>query len=138
MVKEEKCDNVLTFDFIPRREYEKLTRACDIGLIFLDRRFTIPNFPSKTLSYLECSLPTMAAIDKCTDYSKMLTDENCGFWVENGDIKNYVKYFDKLLNDRELRIKMGKNGRKYFEEECDVEKSVKIIEKYVEECKKNV
>ena len=137
-VKEEKYNNVLTFDFIPRREYEKLTRACDIGLIFLDRRFTIPNFPSKTLSYLECSLPIMAAIDKCTDYSKMLTDENCGFWVENGDIKNYVKYFDKLLNDRELRIKMGKNGRKYFEEECDVEKSVKIIEKYVEECKKNV
>lgn len=137
-VKEEKYNNVLTFDFIPRREYEKLTRACDIGLIFLDRRFTIPNFPSKTLSYLECSLPIMAAIDKSTDYSKMLTDENCGFWVENGDIKNYVNYFDKLLNDRELRTKMGKNGRKYFEEECDVEKSVKIIEKYVEECKKNV
>ena len=137
-VKEEEYNNVLTFDFIPMREYEKLTRACDIGLIFLDRRFTIPNFPSKTLSYLECSLPIMAAIDKCTDYSKMLTDENCGFWVENGDIKNYVKYFDKLLNDRELRIKMGKNGRKYFEEECDVEKSVKIIEKYVEECKKDV
>ena len=39
-VKEEKYNNVLTFDFIPRREYEKLTRACDIGLIFLDRRFT--------------------------------------------------------------------------------------------------
>lgn len=138
MVKEEKCDNVLTFDFIPRREYEKLTRACDIGLIFLDKRFTIPNFPSKTLSYLECSLPIMAAIDKNTDYGDMLTDVNCGFWVENGDIKSYSKYFDKLIKDKDLRIEMGKNGRKYFEKECNVENSVKIIEKYVEECKKNV
>ena len=138
MVKEEKCDNVLTFDFIPRREYERLTRACDIGLIFLDKRFTIPNFPSKTLSYLECSLPIMAAIDKNTDYGDMLTEVNCGFWVENGDIKSYSKYFDKLIKDKDLRIKMGKNGRKYFEKECNVENSVKIIEKYVEECNKNV
>ena len=137
-VNEENYSNVLMFDFIPRREYEKLTRACDIGLIFLDKRFTIPNFPSKTLSYFECSLPIMAAIDKNTDYGNMLLEEKCGFWVENGDMKNYKKYFDKLVSDKELRKKMGMNGRKYFEKECNVEKSVEIIEKYVEECKKDV
>lgn len=138
-IKDEKYTNVMTYDFIPRKEYEKLTRACDIGLIFLDNRFTIPNFPSKTLSYFECSLPIMAAIDKNTDYSDMLIKEKCGFWVENGDIDNFVKYFDMLIKNKELRIEMGKNGRKYFEEECNVEKSVRIIEKYVsKECKKNV
>lgn len=134
-IKEKNYNNVSTFDFVPRREYEKLSRSCDIGLIFLDKRFTIPNYPSKTLSYLECSLPIMAAIDKNTDYSKLLTEENCGFWVENGDLDGFVKYFDKLIEDKELRIKMGKNGRKYFEKECDVEKSVKILEQYVKECK---
>ena len=137
-IQEEDYKNVLTFDFIPRREYEKLTRACDIGLIFLDKRFTIPNYPSKTLSYLECSLPIMAAIDKNTDYGQMLTDQECGFWVENGNIKDFSKNFDKLIKDKDLRIRMGKNGRRYFEKECNVEKSVKIIEKYVEECNKNV
>ena len=135
ITKEENYNNVFTYDFIPRREYEQLTRSCDIGLIFLDKRFTIPNYPSKTLSYLECSLPIMAAIDKNTDYSNLLTDENCGFWVENGDLEGFVKYFDRLVDDKELRMKMGKNGRKYFEKECDVEKSVKILERYVEECK---
>jgi len=137
-IKDEKYNNVLTYDFIPRAEYENLTRASDVGLIFLDKRFTIPNYPSKTLSYFECSLPIMAAIDKNTDYGEMLINENCGFWVESGDIREYKKYFDVLLKDKELRLEMGKNGRKYFEEECDVEKSVKIIEKYVKECKKNV
>ena len=77
----------------------------------------------------------MAAIDKNTDYSKMLIEENCGFWVENGDLEGFVENFDKLIEDKELRIKMGKNGREYFEKECDVEKSVKILEQYVEECK---
>jgi len=137
-IKEEGYTNVLTFDFIPRRDYEELTRACDIGLIFLDKRFTIPNYPSKTLSYFECSLPIMAAIDKNTDYKDMLSEEKCGFWVENGDIENYIKKFDELLENKELRIKMGKNGRKYFEKECNVENSVKVIEKYFErEVKEN-
>jgi glycosyltransferase involved in cell wall biosynthesis len=132
-IKNEHYKNVLTFDFIPRCEYEKLTHASDIGLIFLDKRFTIPNFPSKTLSYLESSLPIMAAIDKCTDYGDMLTEVNCGFWVENGNLNLYTRYFNKLLKDKNLRNNMGKNGRIYFENECDVDSSVKIIEKFLEE-----
>ena len=129
-IKESGYKNALTFDLIPRKDYEELTRACDIGLIFLDKRFTIPNYPSKTLSYFECSLPIMAAIDKITDYGDMLHEEKCGFWVENGNLEEYVKKFDELIENKDLRIKMGKNGRKYLERECNVENSVKIIENY--------
>jgi len=134
-IKENGYKNVFTFDFIPRKDYEKLTRTCDIGLIFLDKRFTIPNYPSKTLSYLECSLPIMAAIDKNTDYGIMLENTNCGFWVENGNIKEFKSKFDKLVGNKKLRQEMGKNGRKYFEKKCNVKNSVKIIEKYIEESK---
>jgi len=131
-IKEKEYKNVFTYDYIPRKDYEDLTRACDIGLIFLDKRFTIPNYPSKTLSYFECSLPIMAAIDKNTDYGRMLEDTKSGFWVENGDLKAFENKFDKLIGDRKLRQMMGKNGRRYFEKNCDVENSVKKIEKYVE------
>lgn len=132
-VKKKKIKNVLTFDYIPREEYEKLTRASDIGLIFLDKRFTIPNYPSKTLSYFESSLPIMAATDANTDYKDMLINEECGFWALSGDIKEYCKYFDKLINSEKLRIEIGKNGRKYYEENCNVENSVIILEQYMEE-----
>lgn len=132
-IKEKGYKNVLTFDFVPRQDYERLTLACDIGLIFLDKRFTIPNFPSKTLSYFESGLPIMAAIDKRTDYGKMLEISNGGLWVENGDIKNFRYKFDKLVSDKKLRIEMGRNGRSYYEKECNVEKSVKIIESHEEE-----
>ena len=132
-IKEHGYKNVSTYDYIPRADYEKLTKVCDIGLIFLDRRFTIPNFPSKTLSYFECSLPIMAAIDKNTDYSKMLEESKSGFWVENGNMKDFKIKFDKLLGDKKLRNQMGKNGRKYYEKNCDVEKSVKLLERYIKE-----
>ena len=74
----------------------------------------------------------MAAIDKNTDYGKMLEETNSGFWVENGDIKAYKNCFDKLVGNKKLRSEMGKNGRKYFEKECNVVNSVKIIENYIE------
>lgn len=134
-IKQKNYKNVLTYDFIPRRDYESLTRTCDIGLIFLDKRFTIPNYPSKTLSYLECSLPIMAAIDKNTDYGKMLEKTKAGFWVENGNLKAFKDYFDKLVGSKKLRNEMGRNGRKYFEKECNVENSVRIIENYIKEIK---
>ncbi len=130
-IKEKGYKNVWMYDFIPRRDYEVLTRVCDIGLIFLDRRFTIPNYPSKTLSYFECSLPIMAAIDKSTDYSKMLEDTKSGFWVENGNMKEFKNKFDKLIGDKKLRKQMGRNGRSYFEKNCNVEISVKKLEKFV-------
>ena len=97
IIKKKNIKNVLTFDYIPREEYEKLTRASDIGLIFLDHRFTIPNYPSKTLSYFESSLPIMAATDASTDYKDMIIKENCGFWSLSGDIKDYTKKFNKLI-----------------------------------------
>jgi len=127
-IKKEKIKNVIKMNYIPRADYEKLLNTCDIGLIFLDKRFTIPNFPSKTLSYLECGLPIMAATDINTDYGNTLMDNKFGFWVESGNLKEYKKKFDKLINDNDLRIEMGKNGRKYFEENCDVKMSVKILE----------
>lgn len=128
-IEENELKNVIKMDYIPREDYEKLLNTCDIGLIFLDNRFTIPNFPSKTLSYFECGLPIMAATDVNTDYKDMLLDNDCGFWVESGDLKEYKKYFNKLIKSSDLRIKMGKNGRKYFETDCDVKKSVEILEK---------
>ena len=135
IIKKKNIKNVLTFDYIPREEYEKLTRASDIGLIFLDHRFTIPNYPSKTLSYFESSLPIMAATDASTDYKDMIIKENCGFWSLSGDIKDYTKKFNKLIENESLRKKMGKNGRKYYEENCNVDLSVKILEQYMEELK---
>lgn len=37
-----KHDNVLLINGLPEKDYDSLVRACDIGLIFLDKKFTIP------------------------------------------------------------------------------------------------
>lgn len=129
-IKNNKLKNVVTLGYVPRDQYEKILSVCDIGLIFLDYRFTIPNFPSKTLSYFECGIPIMAAIDSHTDYGDMLDESKSGFHSIHGDLAGFKRKFNKLIKDNKLREEMGNNGRKYFEKNYNVENSVKILENY--------
>ncbi len=127
-----KLSNVIIKDYIPRNEYRNLLKQCDIGLINLNRTFTIPNIPSKVVDYFNASIPILASTDKNTDLKQFLQDAKAGLWSETGDLKAYKGNFGKLLNDKKLREELGKNGRKFLEEHLNVEKAYKIIMKHFE------
>jgi len=122
-----KPKNVKLLNFMPRDEYNKILKISDVGLIFLDKRFTIPNYPQRLLGYMDYELPILAATDKVTDIKDTLKESNSGFWCESGDINCFIEKARKLANDEELRKKMGKNGRKYLEENFNIEKNIEII-----------
>lgn len=130
-VKKEGLKNVIIKDKIPRDDYENLVRSCDIGLINLNRNFTIPNIPSKTLSYFEAGIPVLASIDENTDYGMILDEAKAGLWSITGDLESYRKNFEKLLKDKKLRKNMGRNGRKYLEENLTVEQAYNTIIKHL-------
>lgn len=136
-IKEKDIKNVVMIDYLPKQEYNYILKETDIGLIFLDYRFTIPNIPSRTLSYFEYSIPIMAATDKNTDYKDILVNQaKAGLWCESNNIEEFKKQFNYLITHREERIKMGQNGRKYLEEKLTTKKSVQILEKTYYELKK--
>lgn len=128
-ISEEGLENVLMLEALPREDYERILAECDIGLIFLDPRFTIPNFPSRVLSYFEYRLPVLAAIDINTDFGQMLEEANAGFWVPSGNISLFLQKFEQLISDRNLRTYMGECGRRYLEKYYTVEASAEILEK---------
>ncbi|VEH39639.1 Uncharacterised protein [Fusobacterium varium] len=115
---------------MPREDYEKFTSACDIGLVSLDERFTVPNFPSKTTDYFKLSLPILASLDRCSakDYGKFLEKEvQGGIYAEAGNIEDLYKKFLILYKNEDLRKQLGNNGRKYYEEYLGVDKAYKTI-----------
>ncbi|MDK2839889.1 MAG: hypothetical protein PWQ83_1455 [Thermosipho sp. (in: thermotogales)] len=126
-IHEHKLKNVKLIKYLPKNEYNKLLSTSDVGLIFLDNRFTIPNFPSRLTSYMEYGLPVLAATDKNTDIKDVLIKYEAGFWCESGDIKSFIKYANALANNKELREKMGENGRNYLEKHFDIRKNIDII-----------
>ena len=128
LAKSKGLENVVFLDFIPREDYEKLIAACDIGIVSLDSSFTIPNIPYKTVDYFKLSLPILACTDANTDYSRILEDEaGAGLSSLHGNLEDYKKKFERLLNNSELREQMSKNGRKYYEEYLGVDIAYKTI-----------
>ncbi len=121
--------NARLIENLPRNEYEQITKECDVGLIVLDPRFTIPNYPSRILSYMEYEKPVLAATDKITDIKALIEDAQCGKWVWSGDIDGFVNTVKEMAGSKELVIK-GQNGRKYIEDNFRVENSVNILEKH--------
>ena len=76
---------------LPKEDYDTLVAACDVGMIFLDFRFTIPNFPSRLLSYMQAKLPVLAVTDPNTDIGKMIVDGGFGWWCESDSIIKFLE-----------------------------------------------
>lgn len=120
LVKEKQLQNVRFIDYLLRDEYEKLLRAADVGLINLSRKFTIPNIPSKAVSYMEAGIPILAATDKNTDFGKMIEDIGAGLWCETGDIQKYKENLEKLLTDTALRERIRERSTAFMKDNMTV------------------
>ena len=121
-----KPNNALLLSGIEKSQYDNLLNACDIGLIFLNKNFTIPNFPSRLLSYLEMKMPVIAAVDKATDVGKVIEKAKCGYSVLAGDIARMNTIIEKNLQEDDLQ-EMGENGYKLLIENYTVNVSYDLI-----------
>ena len=119
--------NILVMEALPKDEYDELAMACDIGLIFLDRRFTIPNVPSRLLSYLENKMPVLAATDVNTDIGKIISDVGCGFWIESGDLDGFNRELQKYINHPNIITRMGEKGYNLLKENYTIDISYERI-----------
>lgn len=124
--------NAQLLSALPKQEYDELVQTCDVGLIFLDPRFTIPNYPSRLLSYLEYKMPVLMATDVNTDIGSIAEENEYGLWCENGDLEKFNQLLDTLTSNRELRHQMGENGYKFLLENYTVKQSYDIIMQHFE------
>ncbi|WP_178076615.1 glycosyltransferase family 4 protein [Pseudomonas sp. 43NM1] len=121
-------ENVKFIDYVPRDEYQHVVQACDVGLISLSRKLTVPSFPSKSLDYFKVSLPVLASLDPVTDFGTILEDKiSAGFAVVAGDVASLKRKLDLLISDAELCAALGANGRRYYEKYLSVENARSII-----------
>ncbi|NRD76337.1 glycosyltransferase family 4 protein [Bacillus sp. BRMEA1] len=130
-INRENPKNVGLFKKLPKHEYDQLLEVADAGLILLDHRFTIPNFPSRLTAYMEYSLPILAATDCNTDLKDIISEAKCGFWSESGNVADFIYHANKLAKDQRLRNQMGNSARDYLEEHYDVTKTVNTIIKHL-------
>ena len=122
--------NVKVMQSLPKADYDLLVKHCDVGLIFLDHRFTIPNYPSRLLSYLENKMPVVCATDVNTDIGKIAEENGYGYWCESVKPEDFTALVDKMLKaDRKA---MGEKGYQFLKENYLVEHTYNVIMNHFE------
>lgn len=121
--------NIKLMQRLPVEDYEMLVRYCDVGLIFLDHRFTIPNYPSRLLSYLESKMPVLCATDPNTDMGRIAEENGYGYWCESVKPEDFTALVDKMLASD--RMAMGEKGYQFLKENYLVEHTYNTIIKHI-------
>ena len=123
MTKQPK--SVSVFKSLPKEDYDQLVRACDVGIIFLDYRFTIPNYPSRLLPYLMEKKPIIAATDPNCDMGGIAEHNGYGLWCPSNDVSAFTHCVDKVLASD---IKnMGETGYRFYLENYTIEHTYNAI-----------
>lgn len=110
---------------LPKEDYDRLVAACDVGMIFLDHRFTIPNFPSRLLSYMQAGLPVLCCTDPNTDIGKVCDEGGFGWWCESNDVGAFI---DRVTQASQVDLNaMGSSAAEYLRKDYRAEDSAKKI-----------
>lgn len=103
---------VSVFKRLPKEDYDKLAGACDVGLIFLDYRFTIPNYPSRLLPYLMGHKPIIAVTDPNCDTGTLAEANGYGFYSPSNSVDTFVHAVDRMLASDIKQL--GENGYRFY------------------------
>lgn len=124
-IEEENPSHVRYYGYLPKDEYDKMIACCDVGLIFLDHRFTIPNFPSRLLSYMQAGLPVLACTDTNTDIGKVIVDGGFGWWCESVNVDDFYNLINSI--DEESITTMGSASLEYLKQHYAARNDFEII-----------
>ena len=110
---------------LPKEDYDRMVAACDVGMIFLDHRFTIPNFPSRLLSYMQAKLPTLCCTDPNTDVGFVCVEGDFGWWCESNNTAAFSEKVEAVMS-ADLAA-MGQNAFIYMQKNYHVDSSYNTI-----------
>lgn len=124
-IEEDQPENVRLMRRLPKEDYDTMVAACDVGMIFLDHRFTIPNFPSRLLSYMQAKIPILACTDVNTDIGCVIVNGGFGWWCESKDVDEFQQIIEKIIKDYAENMKDIEY--RYLMENYSVSKNYEII-----------
>lgn len=122
-------NSVTLLNTLPKDDYDMLVRSCDIGLIFLDYHFTIPNYPSRLLPYLENRMPIIASTDPNCDTGSIAEQNGYGYWCPSNDVNAFTDCVEKMLHS-DIAL-MGQKGYEFLKQNYLVEHTYNAIMRHV-------
>ena len=110
---------------LPVDEFNRMLGMADAGLILLDHRFTIPNFPSRVLSYMQAALPVVVASDSSTDIGDIAEANGFGIAGSSESGETLLAACERVLGSDLMT--MGTVARRFLEDNYHSEISYRTI-----------
>lgn len=113
------------FSRLPKADYDRLVQVSQIGLIALDYRFTIPNYPSRELDYMKYCIPMLVVTDPNCDTGIIAQENGFGVWCPSNNVEAFTATLNDLLK-KDLKA-MGKNAFLFLKDNYLVENTYEVI-----------
>jgi colanic acid biosynthesis glycosyl transferase WcaI len=111
----ENQKNVLIMPFQDSNNFNNVLNASHVHLVTLKEGLQGMAVPCKIYGILAAGRPVIALVPDNSEIAYVVKEENCGIVVSPEDTDGLIKAIILLKNNDALRIQMGINGRRAFE-----------------------
>lgn len=127
-IKKENLKKTKLYSNLTKLEYLQIVKESNMGFVFLHKSFSIPNYPSRILDYMNYKLPVFSWTDNVSDVGDVFINNNAGFSFKYEDDFSEIKSVINNLIPQELRM-MGENSYKVLVNNFQSKKSYELIAK---------
>lgn len=136
IVNDKHLDNVLMFPLQPIERVSEVYSMADVSIISCTPGTGGSGMPSKTWTIMAAGVPIIASFDMPSEMERTIEEAECGFCTRAGDENELGEKIMRVYRDGQLKECLGRNARKYAEENVSkteaVAKYIKSIEKVVD------
>jgi glycosyltransferase involved in cell wall biosynthesis len=111
LVKHNSWKKVIDLGYLDKEGVKQVYEESKIGLVTLHPQINyIESLPVKMFEYMEASIPVIAS--NFSSWESIIKTHKCGICVNPLDPKEIAKAINHLIENEDVAIAMGKNGKK--------------------------
>ncbi|CAI8218476.1 MAG: Uncharacterised protein [SAR116 cluster bacterium] len=123
-IEKHHLSNVKLLPYQDRKYMPAINLFADFHFIAMDKSMEHEGFPSKVYTIMASGRPMVVVSSAQTPISSFLKDTGTALLVLDHSFLGFKNAVLKLVSEKELRIKMGSNGRKIIDQKYTKEKVI--------------
>lgn len=130
-------DSLMNVHLNPLQPIERVSQVYSLGdvcVVSCKAGLGGSAMPSKTWTIMSCGRPVVASFDE-GELKEIMEKYSCGVFSHSGNVHEFVEKIKMLEDNPELRMEMGKNARRFIEEnltkEVGTRKYIDVIKSVV-------
>lgn len=124
--KEEKnLLNLHIYSYVNKEELQDSLAMADLGIIAQLPAQERVCYPSKLLGIMSAGKPVLAFCSPESEMAKMISEQDMGFVIKNGDIQSAVNVINDCLNNPDLLFNKGINSYKVLKNNFTLDSAAK-------------